>query len=279
MRFASRQYVDPNCFLHFKPRQHCSKLVIFTGIGRTSLNYGMLSTALWGIATSQMVKYYELYPKDKWPLKVYVAAAWTSNTLSLAFYNYYIYINTAKALSDCDIFYEYISNIGAFVWGLLFVPASLFTQGLYLYRIWMFGRESTTLITLNRALFYCVVSFVVLSMTSQTSIIVYQFVKDVSNDLDLQQPVFIGVMGSAIATDLSLTLSLVYLLLRHQIGALKGTKYIISRLVTYSLTTGTLCLTLAITGMTLAIVLPSTGYYNLFSVPLAPVYLNSLLAS
>ncbi|KIY43071.1 hypothetical protein FISHEDRAFT_78820 [Fistulina hepatica ATCC 64428] len=63
--------------------------------------------ALWGIATSQMFRYYELYPKDKWPLKVYVAAAWALNTLDMAFTDHAIYIDTVKALSDYRILLEY----------------------------------------------------------------------------------------------------------------------------------------------------------------------------
>ncbi|KIY46491.1 hypothetical protein FISHEDRAFT_75586 [Fistulina hepatica ATCC 64428] len=119
-------------------------------------------------------------------------------------------------------------------------------------------------------------------MTSEVSMILYEAVlqiQDPTTNTPDMEALYAGSMSAVIMTDLSLTLSLVYLLLRHQTGALKGTKHIISRLVTYSLTTGALSLTLAIVGMTLDIVFPSVGYDSLFSMPLVPVYLISLLAS
>ncbi|KIY45133.1 hypothetical protein FISHEDRAFT_76814 [Fistulina hepatica ATCC 64428] len=220
----------------------------------------LLCMALWGVATSQLVKYYELYPKDRWQLKVYVAAAWTVDTLAMAFITYYLYVNTVTTLSDCSFFYEYTSYIGVFAWNILFVPASLFTQIFYLHRIWMFGRESTTL---NRALFYSVVSFIALSMTVQSSLLLYLTVLGIQDPgavSDIETLLYTGSMSAVITSDLLLTLSLVYLLLRYQTGALS--------------------LTLAITAMTLRIVTsPSTGYSNLFTMPLTPVYLISLLAS
>ncbi|KIY48225.1 hypothetical protein FISHEDRAFT_73788 [Fistulina hepatica ATCC 64428] len=67
----------------------------------------LLCMSLWGIATSQMVKYYELYPKDKPSLKALVATAWVLNTLFIGVNNYAVYNSTVKALSDYTVLLEY----------------------------------------------------------------------------------------------------------------------------------------------------------------------------
>ncbi|KIY45337.1 hypothetical protein FISHEDRAFT_76689 [Fistulina hepatica ATCC 64428] len=237
--------------------------------------------ALWSIATSQAVRYYELYPKDKWSLRVYIAAAWALNTLALAFTDHAIYVDTVKALSDYRVLLEY--TIGDRMIPLLGMSVALSMHLFCLWRIWTFGRMSTATV-LNPALFYGALSIIVLAITAEVSATLYHFAKQIHVPSTAVyerylKPDLTVTLSCVAATDFVLTLSLVYMLLRHQSGALRATKNMISQLVTYSLTTGTLCLTLAIMSIVSRIAWPSAYYYNLFSMVMAPVYLNSLLAA
>ncbi|KIY48226.1 hypothetical protein FISHEDRAFT_73789 [Fistulina hepatica ATCC 64428] len=241
----------------------------------------LLGMSLWGVATSQMVKYYELYPKDKWSLKALVAIAWLFNTSFVGVNDYVVYHDTVNTLSDHGILLEY--TMAAHMLDFLALFSALFAQALFLHRIWRFGRDS---FKLNPVLFHGVLSLFLLTMAAEIVATIYQLANGVHITSAIvyekdkgQEKGLLVVQASAAAVDMSLAVSLVYLLLRHQTGALRPTKHIIARLVTYSLTTGMLCLTLSVITIICRLVWQSKFYYELFSVVLASVYLNSLLAA
>ncbi|KIY48211.1 hypothetical protein FISHEDRAFT_73776 [Fistulina hepatica ATCC 64428] len=239
----------------------------------------LLDMALWGIATSQMVTYYELYPKDRWPLKVLVAVAWVLNTLFMGVNNYVVYMDTVKALSNYTILSEHL--VGDRMLVLLAMFGSLPMQCLFLYRVWTFGKRSNVL---QPFVFWGAISFITTALLAQIVSTLYHFAKQAHVTsaavyAEHFKTDLLVSMGCTTLVDISLTVSLVYFLLRHQTGALKSTKNIMSQLVVYSLTTGTLCMTLSIVAMITRIVWSSDYYYSLFATLMVPVYLNSLLAS
>ncbi|KAG6381789.1 hypothetical protein JVT61DRAFT_396 [Boletus reticuloceps] len=197
-------------------------------------------------------------------MKSFVAALWVLDTIhgALVISGVYKYIMAVlvNPLSSNEI-PELIIEI--LFTALVAVPA----QGFFVYRIYIFSRESIVppLIWIPLAAY---------QLVSTIIYIVKAFYG--TNGLDL----VISYLSVAAATDVLIAAFLTVLLVRKRsTPVLSGMGHILHRLTVFAVNTGIWSATFAVLTLVLLCLYPRNSIYTVFGVPLCSIYCNTVLAN
>ncbi|TBU52331.1 hypothetical protein BD310DRAFT_981947 [Dichomitus squalens] len=222
---------------------------------------------LYGLTVHQTYRYFRLYPTDI-PVLVYlVLAILTIET-----------VHTAMIMAAC--YYHLVSNYFNPItlleghWSTrIITPTSglciLVCQAFYARRVWYVGHQYRYIVGVAGVLMLALLAFTI-------SATVEGFILPLSNFH--RDSWMVSVLFSlAVAIDILLTSSLIFVLVRSRTG-FKRTDFTIDIIVVYAINTGLLTSIVGLLGAIFAIILPGNFIYIGISIVATKLYANSVLA-
>ncbi|OSD06497.1 hypothetical protein PYCCODRAFT_939343 [Trametes coccinea BRFM310] len=237
-----------------------------------ALLVGMTATStLFGILTAQTVYYFRRYPEDRYFLKSLVTSVWALDAIQQVFFMATIWgwIIQRKA-DDIDGHPLMMSaNVQLVVNAVLVCIVQLF----YASRVYTLSRNSKLLISL------CVQTILIFATLALSIVLCVKSITIHSlGDLYTVAGVGIALNSVSAATDLLLSGSLCYLLVRSRTGS-AGTSRLINRLLLFCLNTGLLTTLCAITALAMLVSFPGSSLYVIFYFTGGRLYSISLIGT
>ncbi|KAF5367939.1 hypothetical protein D9758_004327 [Tetrapyrgos nigripes] len=231
----------------------------------------LLATALWGISTSQTYEYYSVYAQEdpKWIL-IMVATVYIVDTIHEFMLCHLIYRYSVSGFGDYVYMGEVIWSILVMV--LLSTIVAFIVQTFLIYRVWILSKKN---VFVTGSIFLLVVGEVVVGIVYFVQAWSKKSYGEISSDLNVMSRL-INAFGAA--GDVAITVALIWLLRQSRSG-IRRTDAIVTKLITFCLTTGLATSVDAILSLISISAWPSTFIYITFYMVIARLYTNSLMAT
>jgi len=230
-----------------------------------------LASVLYGVTLIQTLFYYGTYDQDPLGLKLLVALLCLLDTAHLIVTTHMVYYHLITMWGNPAVLDPEVT-----VWSLkagLFLSAiiALVVQSLLILRIWRVSKRHWLLTG-----YLSVLSLISLSASIAYAIRVALHPRDLfSKEWRL---VALIALGNALLVDVSVSISLVYLLRRSRTG-IESTNAMIHSLVKYIINTGLLTSSAALVHLVLSIFLPASLEFLAFYVVISKLYTNTLMGT
>ncbi|KAF9499092.1 hypothetical protein BDN71DRAFT_1503467 [Pleurotus eryngii] len=244
------------------------RIVIHNSMGAAFIGC-VLASALYGVSTIQTFYYYNNYSRDPIHIRALVLAVWIFDT-------------THQALISHTVYHYVVSNyfnppaLMNMVWSILVEVLfngfiGFIVQGYLTYRIWRLSNKKIWVICLIGpfvlAELVCSVVFTIMGLQMKTF-----------TDLAELKGLSMTVNIIAAVGDLFISICLVYMLYHRRTG-FKRTNTVISRLIIFTINTGSLTTLFAIASLVSILVWDDTLIYVTFFFCIGRLYANTFLAT
>jgi len=232
-----------------------------------------LNWALFGMLTVQVYRFYNLFPKERFLLKLFVATIYIVESahalLLIAFGWDYLVSGWGQSSAVENIPPPGLAQ--PIITGII----SGIVQTFYAWRIWTLGNS----IWAHIASVVIVLVALLSSVTSITAGIMFCFVQDIAGEVRLAPAVNV-YLSAGVAADILIAFFMSLILIRaRKITPFKKTEALITKLLIASIETGAVTAVTALVDLALFIRLPEFNFHLCPSLMLSQLYSNAALAS
>ncbi|EJD07972.1 uncharacterized protein FOMMEDRAFT_16510 [Fomitiporia mediterranea MF3/22] len=228
-----------------------------------------MAMALWGCASVQLYYYFNNFPKDELRLKILVTLVWALDTAHQGLISHSCYLYLVSNYGNPLFLFKIVPTLEVMV--LLSAIVCLLVQSFLLYRVFRLSEKNVVLVV--------ALSLLAIAQFIATTLFFAKGYR-LSSFAEVPSIAWLSKTANSLAaaTDVSIAITLIFLLHRSRTG-FRRSETMINRLIIFTINTGAVTSVCALFAVLFVSIYPNALIYVAFYVCISRMYSNTLLAT